>query len=388
MPHPLHQGLTPNRSMILRAPDFYDRFKCIAGDCTDTCCIGWEIDIDKNSQERYRKLSNGKEAFARKIQDNIEDGHFKLAPGDRCPFLREDNLCEMICQLGVNGTDKLASGENILCDICREHPRFTEVYGDIMEKGVGLCCEEAARLLLDGTGSPLAFIEKEVNDVPDDIPEDAREARDAIFAEREQMFDILADGSLSLNERLLNLLDFAEQTQYDDPESEFQDEAAPATSEVLSMEAVKQTWIEILGEGESFGPAWSKAFERIVYKGWPTQNESIFNDSDGERIVTYMLFRYYAKSLFDGDFLGKVQFSIYFWIILRNFGATLAEGATSIRGVSEELSQKINAIKLLSKQTEYSEEIMGILADNFYENEAFSTENFRNLIKGTSNKSL
>lgn len=366
--------------MLLRVPDFYDKFNCIAGDCTDTCCIGWEIDVDKNSQERYSKLSKGKENFARKVLDNIVDGHFKLKPGDRCPFLREDNLCEMICQLGSNGTDKLENGESVLCDICREHPRFTEVYGDIMEKGVGLCCEEAAKLLLSENDKPLAFAEREINDEPDDIPEDVREARDAIFAEREQMFDILADGTLSLNERLLNLLDFVEQSQYDDPDSE-----APCAStkldNQLSDDAIRQTWIEILGEGESFGPAWNAAFERIVRKGFPNQTDSIFSDSDGERIVTYMLFRYYAKSLFDGDFLGKVQFSIYFWIILRNFGATLAEGATSIRGVSEELSKKINAIKLLSKQTEYSEEIMGILADNFYENEAFSTENFRKLIK-------
>lgn len=356
--------------MLLRIPDFYDKFKCIASDCTDTCCIGWEIDVDKNSQELYRKLSKGKEEFARKVLDNIVDGHFKLEPGDRCPFLREDNLCEMICQIG----------EECLCDICREHPRFTEVYGDIMEKGVGLCCEEAVKLLLSENDKPLAFVEREIDDEPDDIPEDVREARDAIFAEREQMFDILADGSLSLNERLLHLLDFAEQSQYDDPDSEVPC-ASTKLDNQLSDDAVRQTWIEILGEGESFGPAWSAAFERIVRKGWPTQGDSIFSDSDGERIVSYMLFRYYAKSLFDGDFLGKVQFAIYFWLILRTFGKTLAEGAADIHGVSAELSQKINAIKLLSKQTEYSEEIMGILADNFYENPAFSTENFRKLIK-------
>ena len=356
--------------MLLRIPDFYDKFKCIASDCTDTCCIGWEIDVDKNSQELYRKLSNGKEEFARKVLDNIVDGHFKLEPSDRCPFLREDNLCEMICQIG----------EECLCDICREHPRFTEVYGDIMEKGVGLCCEEAVKLLLSENDKPLAFVEREIDDEPDDIPEDVREARDAIFAEREQMFDILADGSLSLNERLLHLLDFAEQSQYDNPDSE-EPCASTKLDNQLSDDAVRQTWIEILGEGESFGPAWSAAFERIVRKGWPTQGDPIFSDSDGERIVSYMLFRYYAKSLFDGDFLGKVQFAIYFWLILRTFGKTLAEGAADIHGVSAELSQKINAIKLLSKQTEYSEEIMGILADNFYENPAFSTENFRKLIK-------
>lgn len=366
--------------MILRVPDFYFQFHCIADKCTDTCCTGWEIDIDQKTLDIYKGISTQKGSeFARKLLDNIEDGHFKLEPGDRCPFLRNDNLCEMICQLESNGTDKLENGESVLCDICREHPRFVEVYGDIMEKGLGLCCEEAARLLLSENDKPLAFVEYEIDDEPDNIPEDVREARDAIFAERKQMLDILADKSKALSERLLEILEFAEQSQYEG----IDDKAThPKTNNSLSDGAVKQTWIEILGEGESFGPTWDAAFERIARNGWPTQSESIFSDNDGERIVSYMLFRYYAKSLFDGDFLGKVQFAIYFWLILRTFGRTLAEGAANIHGVSAEVSQKINAIKLLSKQTEYSEEIMGILADNFYENPAFSTEEFRKMIKG------
>ena len=37
----------------------------------------------------------------------------------------------------------------MLCDICREHPRFYEWYGEYKDAGVGLCCEEAVRLLLE-----------------------------------------------------------------------------------------------------------------------------------------------------------------------------------------------------------------------------------------------
>lgn len=37
--------------MKLRKPDYYDRFRCIAGACKDSCCIGWEIDIDEKKQE-------------------------------------------------------------------------------------------------------------------------------------------------------------------------------------------------------------------------------------------------------------------------------------------------------------------------------------------------
>ena len=30
-------------------PNNFARFKCIGGECEDTCCAGWEIDIDDES---------------------------------------------------------------------------------------------------------------------------------------------------------------------------------------------------------------------------------------------------------------------------------------------------------------------------------------------------
>ena len=28
-------------------PRYFEEFKCIGGKCEDSCCIGWNIDIDK-----------------------------------------------------------------------------------------------------------------------------------------------------------------------------------------------------------------------------------------------------------------------------------------------------------------------------------------------------
>lgn len=368
--------------MLLRVPNFYDSFHCRAGNCTDSCCIGWEIDVDECTLEKYKKTKCAKE-----ILENIEDGHFKLKPGDRCPFLQQDGLCKIICKLGRDGTDLDESGESVLCDICREHPRFVEVYGDIMEKGVGLCCEEAVRLLLtlsdSGTKSAaqsnviLPLVEREIDDVPDEMPVDAEEARDAIFQEREAIFAMLNDNSVPLNQRLLEILDFAEATSGIE-----NTDTSTNCNDTLSEEAIKQTWIEILGEGESYGPAWDTAYEQMIRKGW-LQPQTLFTDEDGARIVAYLIFRYYAKSLFDGDSLTKVQFAIYFWIILKQFGEILGsitpEGKIMESAIAPQVL-KINAVKLLSKQTEYSEEIMEILADNFFENPAFSVEQFRRIL--------
>lgn len=352
--------------MLLRVPDFYDSFHCIAGKCTDTCCVGWEIDIDDSSAKRYAKV---KGEFGEKLRKNIEDGHFKLLAGDRCPFLRQDGLCDMICNLG----------EESLCDICREHPRFVEVYGDIMEHGIGLCCEEGVRLLLECKGtatSPIAFIEREIDDEPDDIPEDAIEARDAIFEERNNLFKILADSSRPLNERLAEMMDYAIET------SGFDFEEPDENQDRHSLDEAHQAWIEILSKGESYGPAWDSAYSELLQRGWihtksqtgsrgsgsletSDDSTSLFTTSDGEKIIAYLLFRYYEKSLFDGNSLTKVEFAIYFWVMLQKFGDIFA------RATQNTPTAKVAAIKLFSKQTEYSEEIMELLEGEFMENRNF-----------------
>ena len=306
--------------MILRKPDFYSSFKCIAGQCSDTCCVGWEIDIDEASQDSYRKVSG---AFGDKLRQNIEDGHFKLLAHDRCPFLDKGNLCEIYTHLG----------EGALCDICREHPRFVEVYGDIMERGIGLCCEEAARLLLEGEG-PLTFTAEESSEPEDEIDDDDREIRDQVLYEREQIFVTLADGSLTLPEKLHDAFGFS----VDAPFAPFENAEA---------------YLELLEKTESFGPAWDEALVRIKERiaAGPIQDEGFFSDNESARLITYTVYRHYAKCLFDGYEQGKRLFAVFFWNVVRFFTRELA-GPGSTKNV------KVNAIKILSRQLEYCEENM------------------------------
>ena len=35
--------------MLYTIPDYYKEFSCIAADCEDTCCAGWQIVIDEKS---------------------------------------------------------------------------------------------------------------------------------------------------------------------------------------------------------------------------------------------------------------------------------------------------------------------------------------------------
>lgn len=125
--------------MKVIAPRFFSAFHCIADRCSDSCCIGWEIDVDPESEAFYRaqsgEIGNRLRAALEAGADNV---HFRLGTDERCPFLNGQNLCDLY----------IALGPEHLCAICREHPRFYSWWGSFVEAGLGLCCEEACRLLL------------------------------------------------------------------------------------------------------------------------------------------------------------------------------------------------------------------------------------------------
>ena len=127
--------------MNVYVPDYLPAFRCMTSACRHTCCAGWEIDIDAESLARYERLPGD---FGERVRRGISrDGaegtpHFLLTSDERCPLLRPDGLCELI----------LREGEDALCQICRDHPRFRSFYSCRVEMGLGLVCEEAARLIL------------------------------------------------------------------------------------------------------------------------------------------------------------------------------------------------------------------------------------------------
>ena len=134
-------------SSVTIYPDFYTDFCCKADSCQHTCCAGWEIDIDPATAAKYQQLDG---TLGESIRQNIVEvggiWQFRLGAGDRCPFLREDGLCELI----------RTAGESMLCEICTNHPRFFVTLGEYELAGVGLSCEKSCELLLADT-APLLF---------------------------------------------------------------------------------------------------------------------------------------------------------------------------------------------------------------------------------------
>ena len=56
--------------MILRYPSYYKRFSCIAQRCEDTCCAGWEIDIDDRSYQYYMSVEG---EFGERLRRSIRE---------------------------------------------------------------------------------------------------------------------------------------------------------------------------------------------------------------------------------------------------------------------------------------------------------------------------
>lgn len=169
---------------------YYHKFKCIASACKHTCCAGWEMNIDKQSLENY--LAE-KSSFSSALKSgiNVKKSRFKADKSGRCAFLNDKGLCEIIKNLG----------EESLCQVCRDHPRFRAFFSDRIETGLGFSCEESARLIL-------SFKEKIV---PVLVSDDGKEV-DLDFTERNvidfraKVLKIVQDRALLISDRITLLL--------------------------------------------------------------------------------------------------------------------------------------------------------------------------------------
>ncbi len=182
-------------------PNYYDRFRCKAARCEHTCCAGWEIDIDGETLNRYGNTRGEMGERLRKSMDReANPPRFRLTPDERCPFLNESGLCDIITELG----------EDSLCHICADHPRFRNVLPDRVELGLGLCCEAAARLILE-SAEPFAVVELPPEKANREryAHEEPRELDDltaALLVWRDTLLPVLLDRTAPLSDRIRHVL--------------------------------------------------------------------------------------------------------------------------------------------------------------------------------------
>lgn len=314
-------------------PHYYNDFHCIADKCKDSCCIGWEIDIDSDTLEKYRGFGG---ELGKKLSENItvsEDGSdcFKLAENERCPFLNERGLCELI----------LECGEDILCDICRMHPRFVNTYNSRCEIGLGLCCEETARLILtDNRHMEVVFSHN------DDYPEEPDKDEAYLFEARDFLFDIIekADNIEALFGTLISVQSSVIKGL---TSSEYPPLKAEASSFAVSSEIDLYIHKHVLPSLEPLNDEWKAVCEKVM-----SLESCRYDNADlpmYKNLLKYCLFRYYVN--FSMEETCPVETAIFFLDAV-----VLIQNATGMNF--------IESACLWSKESEYSEENMEIITDN------------------------
>ncbi len=338
-------------------PNFYDKFRCIASSCSDTCCAGWEIDIDPDTRRFYESVPG---EFGERLREQIDElpegtSCFRLGEGDRCPFLTDDNLCEIIMELG----------DKALCEICREHPRFYEQIGDRMEMGIGLCCEEACRLLFEEK-DPITFITTSVGEMPDMIilPESGME----IYRLRDEAFRLVQDRTLPLRVRMHRLLELGEKIQ-----KQITGALSPAdlpTDEEIPM--AREALLQYMETLEPFDESWPENVQLLADAGLEVNLDDI--DGGFENLMVYFLYRHLARGALDGRLSARVKFcAVSVWFIcLMNTHCLESTGAFTAW-------DRIVCTKDYSKQVEYSAENMEDMLLALHEDPAFSTENLKRM---------
>lgn len=140
-------------------PTYVDKFRCIGGKCEDNCCIGWDIDIDKETFKKYHKVEDEhmRRMFQKGVHNNpdctnekLDYGRIKLNKEKRCPFLDENNFCS------VQGK----YGEDYLSSVCSQYPRVVNKIDDYYEMSIDMGCPEVARIIL-GSTEKISFEETE-----------------------------------------------------------------------------------------------------------------------------------------------------------------------------------------------------------------------------------
>lgn len=283
--------------MTTITPDYYKDFKCIADKCRHSCCVGWEIEIDDNTLAKYENVDG---EFEIKLKSNIEfdeSPHFKLDREERCPFLNLNGLCDIITNLGGD----------MLCQICRDHPRFRNFYDGFVEIGLGLCCEAAAEIILS---------KKEKTTL--NLTADALEIHLVSF--REKLFCVLQDRSLSLEKRIDNMLGLV-------------DAKLPQNID----------WYAVFNGLEKLDRVWDEYLLRIKDGIKTFENDSSL-DTAYEQLLVYLIYRHFLDCQYDERIKERVLFAALIYKVIKTMN------------VSNTLDELIDIARLYSCEIEYSDE--------------------------------
>lgn len=384
--------------MILRVPSYYKEFHCIAERCKDSCCIGWEIDIDEDTFSYYKSIGG---AFGERLRDHMETeecNSFTLRENGWCPFLNEKKLCDICIELG----------EEALCEVCTEFPRFTMEYENVREKVLCLSCEEVGRLVFT-SDEKITWEEREIADEYDAAweSEDADgaevtcdEARGAKETEvsastleqvRTQAVAILQNRSKPIAERAAEYLLYCRRMQQElygcipSVWSEVLEERQQHANELLHSQTPKTAYRDFLSRMDAYeklevlDATWTQVKEELL-SGFLEENyqsrqrEFIqcqkAREYEYEHLLVYFTNRYFMRAYYDANILTKAKFAVVSMLMIRDMDVM----RFCQNGGEFTLNDRIDTARIYSKEVEHSEENMELLADDLQFEDVFEVE--------------
>ncbi len=299
--------------MKLFAPAYYTRFRCIADRCRHSCCVGWEIDVDEDTLQKYAQLPGALGATIRESIDMQDTPHFRIDCQERCPHLDERGLCRIILTLG----------EDYLSEICREHPRFYHTTAQGLEVGLGMACEEACRVILSAddatTCIPLGEAESTAS-----LPEFD------VLPHRAYLYSLLLDESLPYDERLQKIA---------------------RTYHVTLSRRTDAQWRALLSSLEYMNPAHGTLYASCYTSSQPTPPSLAPLLA---RALAYFILRHLSPATDIDALCEALGLCLFLERLLASVAVSL--GVTDLSGM-------IDCARTLSEELEYSEDNTAAISD-------------------------
>jgi lysine-N-methylase len=380
--------------MIFRYPAYYDEFSCVADRCNDSCCAGWEIDIDDESYQYYMNIPGEFGDRLRKSIKEYKDGEneyeshgFILDEQQRCPFLDASGLCELYRELG----------EKALCDVCTYTPRNRMEYGGEREIAISASCPEAGRLIYKNS-EPVTFVEREISEETDfyESEEEMRFAHE-IRKARDTAIHILQKRELDICDRIAVFLEYAQAVQElinQDGEKELSQIAIPRevrrkrgnTEEAekkyeffvqrmftfSNLESVREDWLAMLVSLQTRYVEMKNSEERYLLerKKWKRYVKTSQIEYQYEHLLVYYAFMCLPRCVDDYDFLGKAKLCVVSFLMIRDMDMVRYHTKGSYA-----MDDRLEITRIYAKEVEHSEENLNRLAEDFLFEDTYTVEN-------------
>lgn len=321
-------------------PDYYPEFVCIAGDCPNTCCAGWQIEIDEKSLVKYVKFQKSGHPFANRLFNGVDwrEGVFEQGAGKRCEFLNEDNLCDIYSE----------AGKEFLCKTCKTYPRHIEEFPRQQEISLALSCPEVAKIILEKK-EPVKFVEIEKTKRQEKYGNFNTSLFNELLLAREFLIEIVQMREQSISDRIDKMLLYGHDLQLCIQKEEWErhksilrshrgiafkenflkkQERTHAVAESPYV-LLQKVWELFLGEMEVLQEEWPKhvrssmnslyGVDEAYYNHVKKKFLSEYTDweYECEQLLVYWIFTYFLGAVYDGRGLAKLKFAIVNTMLIR-----------------------------------------------------------------------